>query len=159
MQDQLFEAASGEFEQALALNPEDPRARLQFAVCLLSLASGCVGLGTLGLPWKADEAVPRGDVCQVVATWNSKVVTADDSWAKMWEKRSHERGEPLHIPGWKAGDFSSGATTFCRYASACASVPLCASWSTSGTMNAKLGSDLAAMSDASCVSGTMCRFW
>jgi len=37
MQDQLFEAASGEFEQALALNPEDPRARLQFAVCLLSL--------------------------------------------------------------------------------------------------------------------------
>ena len=37
MQDQLFEAAASEFEQALARNPQDPRAHLQYAVCLLSL--------------------------------------------------------------------------------------------------------------------------
>src|SRR5207245_11682689 len=37
MQDQLFEAAASEFEQTLALNAKDPKAHLQFAVCLLSL--------------------------------------------------------------------------------------------------------------------------
>jgi Flp pilus assembly protein TadD len=37
MQDQLFEAAASELEQALALNARDPRARLQYGVCLLSL--------------------------------------------------------------------------------------------------------------------------
>lgn len=37
MQGQLFEAAASEFEQALVLNPADPRARFEFAVCLLSL--------------------------------------------------------------------------------------------------------------------------
>ncbi len=37
MQEQLFEAAAGEFEQALAINAADPKAHLQFAVCLLSL--------------------------------------------------------------------------------------------------------------------------
>jgi len=36
MQDQLFEAATTEFEQALALDPKDPRARFQLAVCLVS---------------------------------------------------------------------------------------------------------------------------
>jgi len=37
MQQQLFEAAAKEFEQALTLNPSDARAHFQFAVCLLSL--------------------------------------------------------------------------------------------------------------------------
>jgi tetratricopeptide (TPR) repeat protein len=37
MQQQLFEAAAKEFEQALTLNRSDPRAHFQFAVCLLSL--------------------------------------------------------------------------------------------------------------------------
>ena len=37
MQDQLFEAAATEFEQALALSASDPKAHLEFAVCLLSL--------------------------------------------------------------------------------------------------------------------------
>ena len=37
MRDQLFEAAASEFEQALALNLRDPKAHLEFAVCLLSL--------------------------------------------------------------------------------------------------------------------------
>jgi len=37
MHDQMFEAASNEFQQALAAHPEDPRARFQYAVCLLSL--------------------------------------------------------------------------------------------------------------------------
>jgi tetratricopeptide (TPR) repeat protein len=37
MHEQMFEAATKEFEQALAIHPEDPRARLQYAVCLLSL--------------------------------------------------------------------------------------------------------------------------
>jgi Flp pilus assembly protein TadD len=37
MQEQLFEAAASEFEQAVALNEKDPKAHLQFAVCLLSL--------------------------------------------------------------------------------------------------------------------------
>lgn len=37
MQDQLFEAAASEFEQALALNPTDPRVHFQFAICLLTL--------------------------------------------------------------------------------------------------------------------------
>jgi protein O-GlcNAc transferase len=37
MKDQLFEAAATEFERALALSPEHPRAHFQFAVCLLSL--------------------------------------------------------------------------------------------------------------------------
>ena len=37
LQDHLFEAAANEFEQALALNPADPRVHFQFAICLLSL--------------------------------------------------------------------------------------------------------------------------
>ena len=37
MQDQLFEAAASEFAQAVARHPQDPRAHLQYAVCLLSL--------------------------------------------------------------------------------------------------------------------------
>lgn len=37
MQEQLFEAAAGEFEQAVRFNAADPKAHLEFAVCLLSL--------------------------------------------------------------------------------------------------------------------------
>jgi Flp pilus assembly protein TadD len=37
MQERLFEAAASDFEQALAVNPSDPRAHFQFAVCLLAL--------------------------------------------------------------------------------------------------------------------------
>lgn len=37
MQDQLFEAAANEFEQAVALHAADPKAHFEFAVCLLSL--------------------------------------------------------------------------------------------------------------------------
>ena len=37
MQEQLSEAAASEFEQAVALNATDPKAHLEFAVCLLSL--------------------------------------------------------------------------------------------------------------------------
>lgn len=36
-----------------------------------------------------------------------RVSNADASWAMNWEKRSHERGKPDHIPGWKAGDKGS----------------------------------------------------
>ncbi len=32
-----------------------------------------------------------------------KVSDADDSWAKKWEKVSHDRGKPNQIMGWKAG--------------------------------------------------------
>ena len=31
-----------------------------------------------------------------------KVSDADDSWAKKWEKVSHERGKPQQVMGWKA---------------------------------------------------------
>lgn len=37
MQEQLFEAAANEFQQALAADPANPRARFEFAVCLLQL--------------------------------------------------------------------------------------------------------------------------
>lgn len=37
MQEQLFEAAASEFEQALVVNAKDPKAHFEFAVCLLSL--------------------------------------------------------------------------------------------------------------------------
>jgi tetratricopeptide (TPR) repeat protein len=37
MQDQLFEAAAGEFEKALAIDPSELRARFRYAVCLLTL--------------------------------------------------------------------------------------------------------------------------
>src|SRR5512140_343240 len=37
LQQQLFEAAAGEFEQAVAVSPGDPRAHFQYAVCLLAL--------------------------------------------------------------------------------------------------------------------------
>ncbi len=37
MQQQLFEAAANEFQQALARDPANPRARFELAVCLLSL--------------------------------------------------------------------------------------------------------------------------
>ena len=37
MQEQLFEAAAGEFEQALKIDPSDARARFQFAVCLVTV--------------------------------------------------------------------------------------------------------------------------
>ncbi|QDU39287.1 Inositol 2-dehydrogenase [Maioricimonas rarisocia] len=32
---------------------------------------------------------------------------ADASWAQRWEAISEKRGEPKHIPGWKAGDHGS----------------------------------------------------
>src|SRR5262249_38823953 len=32
-----------------------------------------------------------------------KVATANDSWAKKWEQRSHKREEPFNILGWKGG--------------------------------------------------------
>jgi predicted dehydrogenase len=35
------------------------------------------------------------------------VSDADSSWAAGWEKLSHDRGKPKHIPGWKAGDKGS----------------------------------------------------
>ncbi len=31
----------------------------------------------------------------------------DSSWAKKWEQRSYDRGEPSHVPGWNAGDTGS----------------------------------------------------
>jgi Flp pilus assembly protein TadD len=37
MQDKLYEAAASEFEQAAAVNPKNPRAHFQLAVCLLTL--------------------------------------------------------------------------------------------------------------------------
>jgi len=37
MKQELFDEAAGEFEQALKLDPKDPRARFEYAVCLLSL--------------------------------------------------------------------------------------------------------------------------
>jgi predicted dehydrogenase len=36
-----------------------------------------------------------------------KVKPADASWAARWEKMSHTRAKPVHIPGWKAGDHGS----------------------------------------------------
>jgi hypothetical protein len=33
---------------------------------------------------------------------SDKVSEADDSWAKKWEKVSHERGKPVQVQGWKA---------------------------------------------------------
>ena len=36
-----------------------------------------------------------------------KVTNADASWARQWEQRSHERGKPNHVAGWKAGDTGS----------------------------------------------------
>ena len=38
---------------------------------------------------------------------SGKVSEADDSWAKKWEKVSHERGKPVHVMGWHAGDEGS----------------------------------------------------
>jgi hypothetical protein len=32
---------------------------------------------------------------------------SDRSWAAQWEKLSRERGQPKHIPGWKAGNYGS----------------------------------------------------
>ncbi len=32
---------------------------------------------------------------------------ADSSWARGWETMSHERTQPKHVPGWKAGDHGS----------------------------------------------------
>jgi hypothetical protein len=36
-----------------------------------------------------------------------EVRDGDPSWAKSWEDRSHARGKPSHIAGWKAGDTGS----------------------------------------------------
>ncbi len=36
-----------------------------------------------------------------------KVSEADESWAKQWEKKSHNREKPVHVMGWKAGDEGS----------------------------------------------------
>jgi predicted dehydrogenase len=38
---------------------------------------------------------------------SGKVSEADETWAKKWEKVSHERGKPVHVQGWKAGDEGS----------------------------------------------------
>ena len=37
MKQQLFDEAAGEFEKALAVDPQDPRAHFEHAVCLMSL--------------------------------------------------------------------------------------------------------------------------
>lgn len=36
-----------------------------------------------------------------------RVGNADASWATAWERRSHKRGKPNHVAGWKAGDTGS----------------------------------------------------
>jgi hypothetical protein len=36
-----------------------------------------------------------------------KEKTADHTWASRWEERSHKRGKPSHIHGWKGGDTGS----------------------------------------------------
>ena len=36
-----------------------------------------------------------------------KVPDADDGWAARWEERSHKRGKPNQVMGWKAGDEGS----------------------------------------------------
>ncbi len=36
-----------------------------------------------------------------------EVSDADQSWAKKWEKVSHQRGKPVHVNGWNAGDEGS----------------------------------------------------
>ena len=36
-----------------------------------------------------------------------KISDGDSSWARHWEARSHARGKPDHIAGWKAGDYGS----------------------------------------------------
>jgi predicted dehydrogenase len=36
-----------------------------------------------------------------------EVKDADTSWAKGWEKMSHDGASPKHVPGWKAGDTGS----------------------------------------------------
>lgn len=38
---------------------------------------------------------------------NRTIGTKDPGWAKKWEDLSASRGEPKHIPGWKAGEFGS----------------------------------------------------
>ena len=38
---------------------------------------------------------------------NRAITTEDPGWAKQWEDLSESRGEPKHIPGWKAGEFGS----------------------------------------------------
>lgn len=36
-----------------------------------------------------------------------KLSMGDGSWSKRWEQMSHTRAKPVHIPGWKAGDYGS----------------------------------------------------
>ena len=38
---------------------------------------------------------------------SGQVSEADESWAKKWEKVSHQRGKPVHVAGWEAGDEGS----------------------------------------------------
>ena len=40
-----------------------------------------------------------------------KATDADESWAKRWEKVSHERGKPVHVLGWKAGELEGSTVT------------------------------------------------
>jgi predicted dehydrogenase len=42
---------------------------------------------------------------------NGKISDADDTWAKKWEKRSHERGKPEQVMGWKAGPTEGSTVT------------------------------------------------
>jgi predicted dehydrogenase len=39
-----------------------------------------------------------------------KVSQADETWARRWEKVSKERGKPVHVMGWNAGDTGSTLT-------------------------------------------------
>ena len=41
----------------------------------------------------------------------NKVSEADDSWAKKWEKVSHERGKPVQVQGWKADPLEGSTLT------------------------------------------------
>ena len=41
--------------------------------------------------------------------WNQQalVKNADKTWAARWEERSHKRGKPEQVIGWKAGETGS----------------------------------------------------
>ena len=36
-----------------------------------------------------------------------QAVPADETWARNWERRSHERGRPNQVAGWTGGDAGS----------------------------------------------------
>jgi predicted dehydrogenase len=81
------------------------RSRNQDTLCPADLGYAAIATVNLGV-----DSYRQGKAYYFDGT-NGKVSEADTSWAKKWEKVSHERGKPVQVLGWKADPLEGSTLT------------------------------------------------